>query len=80
MPSTERLLRRWSTQMPIVLAYLAGMPASLSSSSVKPRPARILVLYRFVCERTTGRSAPAVGRGKTALALAARAAARRGEV
>jgi hypothetical protein len=73
MLSSDRFLRRWSTQMPTVWACLGGMPAALSSSSVKPRPARTFVLYRFVCPRTTGRRAPATGRGNTAFALAARA-------
>jgi hypothetical protein len=42
---------------------------TLSSSRVKPRPARILELYFNVCECTTGRNGPAVGRGKTATAF-----------
>merc|ERR1711964_851295 len=37
-PSVLRFLRRWSTVMPTVRAHFFGMPASLSSTSVNPRP------------------------------------------
>lgn len=47
---------------------------TLSSSSVKPRPALFFILYLTVCPLTTGLSAPATGLGKTAAALAFRAA------
>ena len=50
---------------------------TLSSSRVKPRPARFLVLYLTVWPVTMGRSRPATGRGATAAALVARAAGRR---
>ena len=42
--STLLLVRRWSTAMPIVGAVLTATPACFSSSSVKPRPARTLLL------------------------------------
>lgn len=46
---------------------------TLSSSRVKPLPRRDLVLYLTVWPRTTGFRLPATGRGKTFLALSARA-------
>eukprot|EP00955_Chlamydomonas_euryale_P116221 366404-Chlamydomonas_euryale.AAC.8 len=47
---------------------------TFSSSRVKPRPRRFLVLYFTVWQRTMGFSEPATGRGKLALAFSARAA------
>lgn len=52
----------------------AASPPTFSSSSVKPLPSRCLALYFSVWPRTTGRSRPAEGRGKTALAFSTRAA------
>jgi len=73
-PSAERFLRRWSTQMPMVGASVLEMPAALHSLRVKPRPILFLRLYLMVWPATTGRRAPATGRGNTLAALAARAA------
>lgn len=42
---TDLLVRRWSTAMPMVSAIFLEMPASLSSSTLKPRPRRTLELY-----------------------------------
>ena len=52
-------------------------PLTRSSSRVKPRPVRTLVLYLKVGQRTAGRSRPATGRGRTRRARATRAARRR---
>ena len=71
--SSERLRRRLSTAMPIVRATLGGMPASFSSSNVKPLPSFSFLLYRAVCPRTTGRRSPAAGRGNSRFALSRRA-------
>ena len=38
-PSSDRFWRRGSTEMPMVRANLRGMPAALSSTREKPRPA-----------------------------------------
>ncbi len=53
------------------------MLLTLSSSRVKPFPARTRVLYLKVGQRTTGRSAPPTGRGATRRAFFCRAARRR---
>lgn len=58
----------------MVGASWRGTPAAFSSSREKPRPSRFFMLYLTVWPTTTGRSAPATGRGKTRAALAARAA------
>jgi hypothetical protein len=61
-----------------VLAVLPKPTAhTFSSSRVKPLPRRCLVLYLMVWARTTGFSEPAAGLGKQALALSARAVARK---
>lgn len=46
-----------------------GSFLTLSSCRVKPRPARTLVWYRTVGQRTTGRSGPATGLGAMARAF-----------
>jgi hypothetical protein len=48
------------------------MPAVLSSSSVKPRPSLILLLYFCVGQWTRGLSAPPAGRGAAAAAFSLR--------
>merc|ERR1712166_1317335 len=53
-------------------ACATGMTVPLSSPNVKPRPALTFVLYLKVAHRTTGRSAPPVGRGAMAANFAAR--------
>lgn len=49
---------------------------TFSSSSVKPRPARMRVLYLNVGQRTTGLRSPATGRGAIAQAFFVRLARR----
>merc|ERR1719272_1133504 len=44
--SVHLFRRRWSTQIPIVLACFGDIFASRSSSRVNPRPTRSLELYR----------------------------------
>ena len=56
-------------------ASFLWMPAAFNSSKVNPRPSRVLMLYRTVGHRTTGRRV-SVGRGWTRAALAKRARAR----
>uniref|UniRef100_G1TPV0 Uncharacterized protein n=1 Tax=Oryctolagus cuniculus TaxID=9986 RepID=G1TPV0_RABIT len=53
--SVDLFRRRGSTEMPIVRATFLWMPATRSSSRLKPRPARTFVWYRTVGQRTMGR-------------------------
>merc|ERR1712226_1261054 len=70
--SSDRLVRRWSTAIPTPLAAWRLTLAALSSAKVNPLPARTLMLYLTVGQRTTGRRR-LIGRGATRLALAIRA-------
>merc|ERR1719208_220177 len=72
--SADLFLRLLSMAMPTLAASTRLMPAPTISSLVKPRPSLTLALYLKVQQLTTGRRAPAVGRGATWAALAARAA------
>ncbi|OUS47726.1 hypothetical protein BE221DRAFT_69486 [Ostreococcus tauri] len=56
-----------------VRARTMAITRTFNSSSVKPRPRRVLKLYRCVGGCTIGRSAPATGRGNVFFALSSRA-------
>ena len=56
-----------------VNAFSDEVERTFNSSSVKPRPRRVLKLYRWVGGWTIGRSAPATGRGNVFFALSSRA-------
>ena len=75
-PSSLRFLRRWSTMIPSLKAALGLTPASFNSPRLKPRPWRILLLYRTVCPRTAGRRGSR-GRAPRRAALERRARLRR---
>ena len=62
-----------STEIPMVRATFLWMPGTLSSSRLKPLPARTFVWYLTVGHLTTGRRGPDAGRGAMRRALACRA-------
>uniref|UniRef100_A0AC11D7Q6 Uncharacterized protein n=1 Tax=Ovis aries TaxID=9940 RepID=A0AC11D7Q6_SHEEP len=71
--SVHLFRRLGSNEIPMVRATFLWMPATLSSSRLKPLPARTFMWYLTVGHLTTGRRGPDVGRGAMQRALACRA-------